>query len=426
MDNFDVKNESSDNLNTSTFYSESYKKPASRKKNGVFQLVLVALISSIFGGLVVGSLFFFVAPNIQTPVKGYYEKFIQNKSAVNSTAAQNNEQVPYKKVEIVQNSDSVVTAIAEKVGPSVVGIKVTVNVQDFFFGDRQMQPEGSGIIIRSDGYILTNNHVIQDAIDARTKKISSDAKIEVYLPSAKDKAVKATFVGSDAKTDLAVLKVDMNNLPAAELGNSDDLKVGDLAVAIGNPGGLELAGSVTTGVISGLNRTIQTEDGVQLKLIQTDAAINPGNSGGALVNAKGQIIGVNRLKIAASGFEGLGFAIPINVAKQVSNDLIESKYVKGRPLLGITPDPRYTEEVAKRNNMPVGVYVAEVALMSGAQKAGVQAGDVITKIDGVAVKNRDELDAVKNKHKVGDEVPLEIFRDGNTINLKVKLSEDKG
>jgi serine protease Do len=256
--------------------------------------------------------------------------------------------------------------------------------------------------------------------------VGKGAKIEVFLPSQKDKPYTAEVVGFDVRTDLAVIKIGGTNLPAAELGDSDILKVGELAVAIGNPGGLEYMGSVTVGVVSGLNRTIQSETGKELKLIQTDAAINPGNSGGALVNSKGQVIGVNSIKIAAQGFEGLGFAIPINEAKKITDDLMQFKYVTGRPILGIVPDTRFNEDVAKKYNVPVGVLVAEVSPLSGAYKAGIQVGDIITKFDGKAVKDRTELDELRNKHKVGDVATVEIYRDEAYQTLKVTLSEDKG
>ena len=416
---------------TASFYTESYKKP-SRRKFGIAQLLVISVISALLGGFVTGAFFTFVTPALTGPAKGYFQRMMQQTATPDGSQAKSQAQSQtaktapeYGKVEIIQSSDSTVTAIAEKVGPSVVGIRVTYKAQNFFFEDQQQTGEGSGIIIRSNGYILTNNHVIQAAINQRTRKLDLNAKIEVYLPSQKDKPYTASYIGSDAKTDLAILKIDAVNLPVAELGDSDKLKVGEMAVAIGNPGGLELMGSVTVGVISGLNRTIATEDGVNLKLIQTDAAINPGNSGGALVNSKGQVIGVNRIKVVQQGFEGLGFAIPVNLAKEVANNLIEFKYVKGRPLLGITPDPRYTEEVAKSNNMPAGVYVADVLLMSGAQKAGIQPGDIITKVDGQSVKTKDDLDNIKNKHKVGDTLNVEIYRDGETKTLQVVLGEDK-
>lgn len=422
----DISNGSNRSMVSSSFYSETYKKPSGSKRKNIFQMVLLAVVSSILGGFVTGMLFIFVVPSMETPVTGLIGRILADSPAGSTAAANQSQEGLYKKVEIVQSSESAVTAIAEKVGPSVVGIKTTVSVRDFFFGQQQMQPEGSGIVISSDGYILTNNHVISQAIDSRTKQINNDAKIDVYLSTEPNKPYKAQYIASDIRTDLAVLKIDAKGLIPIEFADSDQIKVGETAVAVGNPGGLELAGSVTVGIISGVNRVIQTEDGIQMKLLQTDAAINPGNSGGALVNAEGKLIGVNRLKISAADFEGLGFAIPSNMAKKVSDDLMKNNYVTGRPLLGIATDPRYTEEIAKRNNMPPGVYVAEVSLMSGAQKAGIQAGDVITKIDGKAIKNKDELDEVKNAHQIDEEVTLEVYREGKTFEVKVVLTEDKG
>ncbi len=413
----------SDSLKSAPFYTENHKKKE-RKKRGIGQLVAVSVVSSILGALVIGILITFVAPEIQPAIKNLFS---------NTTTAQNSTSKPidssaYKKVELVTNSDTAVTAIAKTVGPSVVGVKTTFKAnQGFIFGDQSESAagEGSGVIVRENGYILTNNHVIKDAVDVTTGRIATGAKIEIYLPSNPDKPYTASLIGYDSKTDLAVLKIDANNLPAVEFGDSSKINVGELAVAIGNPGGMDLAGTVTVGVISGINRKVPTEDGTYLNLLQTDAAINPGNSGGALVNSKGQIIGINELKVAQTGFEGLGFAIPSNEAKSVADNLISHGYVTGRPLLGVTPDERYTEKVAKANNMPVGVYVKEVDLMSGAQKAGIKAGDIITKIDGKAIKDRDELDAIKNTHKVGDSVPLEIYRDGKTITVNVLLTENK-
>lgn len=411
----------SDSLKSAPFYTEKHKKKE-RKKSGLGQLVAVSVVSSIIGALVIGILITFVAPEIQPAIKNLFS---------NTTTAQNSTSKPvdtsaYRKVELITSSDTPVTAIAKKVGPSVVGVRTTFKAtQDFIFGDQSEAGEGSGVIVRDNGYILTNNHVIKEAIDVTTGKIASGAKIEVFLPNNPEKPYTATLVGFDSKTDLAVLKINETNLPAVEFGDSSKINVGELAVAIGNPGGMDLAGTVTVGVVSGINREVPTEDGKIINLIQTDAAINPGNSGGALVNSKGQIIGINELKVAASGFEGLGFAIPSNEAKDIADKLIDHGYVTGRPLLGISPDTRYTEQVAKANNMPAGVYVKEVDLMSGAQKAGIKAGDIITKIDGKAVKNRDELDKIKNTHKVGDKVVLEIYRDGKTITLNVILTENK-
>lgn len=407
------------NLRSSAYYSEKYGNTRKKRNGGLFQMVLVALLSSIFGGAVVGAMFIFAAPVVQPAVKTYFGKILPGVSTTSTTTTDNG---AYKKVEI-EKTDSPVSAIAEKVEPSIVGIRVTVKAQNnfFSFGSTQGASEGSGIIIKSDGYIMTNYHVIESALDKK-----NGGKVEVILPKQKDKPYTAQIIGHDWRTDLAVLKIEATDLPAAELGNSDAIKVGELAVAIGNPAGLELMGSVTTGIISGLDRTIPLEDIKDLKLIQTDASINPGNSGGALVNSQGQVIGVNNAKMGGEGYEGLGFAIPINKAKEITDSLMEYKYVKGRPLLGITPDTRFNETLAKQYNVPAGVLVAEIHPLSGAYKAGVQVGDIITKIDGKAVKDRTELDEVKNKHKPGDTIPIEIYRDGQTKTLNVTLSEDTG
>jgi serine protease Do len=328
---------------------------------------------------------------------------------------------------VVENETSQVVAIAEKVGPSVVGIKVTTRVRNsWLFGGLESTPEGSGIVIREDGYILTNDHVIETAMSGRTTNLIEGAKIEVILQEQDDALYLATVVGRDSRTDLAVLKINKRNLSTIEFGNSDEVRVGELAVAIGNPGGLEYMGSVTAGIISGLNRTIPLEDGKQLKLIQTDAAINPGNSGGALVNGKGQLIGVNAAKIGGASFEGLGFAIPVNVVKDVAQNLIEFRYVRGRPLLGIMINPSYTEEVARENDMPVGVLVSEVSLFTGAFDAGIKPRDVITKFNGKSVKNVQELNEIRDQFKPGDVLDVEVYRDRKYLDLKLKLSEDKG
>lgn len=396
------------------FYSESYKKGKVKKGIGLGQLLGIGLLCSIAGSVITLMLVAFFTPSgwtgsLSSGLKGAFSKANVAEMADNGI---------YKKIEI-QQTDSPVSAIAEKVSPSIVGIRITASTKNIFGLTQTEGSEGSGIIIKSDGYILTNYHVIESAN-------SNSAKIEVFLPNQKDKGFEATIVGSDWRTDLAVLKINGSNLPAAELGNSDDLKVGEIVVAIGNPAGFELMGSVTVGYVSGLNRNIPIEGLKDLKLIQTDAAINPGNSGGALVNSRGQVIGINNSKMGGEGFEGLGFAIPINKAKEVTDSLMEFKYVKGRPLLGITPDTRFTESVAKQYKVPPGVLVADVHPLSGAYKAGIQAGDIITKIDGKEVKNRTELDEIKNKFKPGETVPLQIYRDGKTLNVQVMLIEDTG
>lgn len=395
------------------YYVENLKKPR-EKKSGLLQLILVAVMSAILGGGAVAAAFLFVAPAVVPSINQLLGIApVQSDTGVD-------------RIVQITDSDSPVSAIAEKVGPSVVGIKVTTasNPRDFFFSLGPGVGEGSGIIISEDGYVVTNNHVISGAILDNSNKIANGAKIEVVLPNQKDKSYNATLVGRDEKTDLAVLKIEGKGFPAAELGDSDLLKKGELAVAIGNPGGADYMGSVTAGVISGLNRTLQ--DNNVLTFIQTDAAINPGNSGGALCNSKGQVIGINTAKIASSGYEGLGFAIPINNVKDITKSLIEFKYVKGRPNLGVYIDQRFNEDYAKQHNVPNGLLVQDVIPLSAAYKAGIKAGDIITSFDGKKVTVFKELEEQKNRHKPGDEVTIEVYRydEGKTLTLKVILGEE--
>lgn len=319
-------------------------------------------------------------------------------------------------------NESTVTQIAKKTGPSIVGIRMTFgNPQTGFYGEdlAQSAAEGSGIIISKDGYIMTNYHVVQYA-DPKNPA-SSSTTLEVFLPDKRQ--AKARFVGGDSKNDLAVIKINLDNLPVAELGDSSKLEVGELAVAIGNPLGMEFAGSVTAGVISALNRTVQTDD-KNLNLIQTDAAINPGNSGGALVNSQGQVIGINSIKISEAGVEGLGFAIPINDAKPIVDQLIMFGYVKGRPLIGISGRD-ITKVIAQQYNLPVGIYVVDITQGSGAENAGIKKGDILVNLAGKEVKTMQDLDKIKKDYKAGDTVNATIIRDGVRKELKLTFSEER-
>lgn len=418
-------NSNSAQTNGASYYRETYVK--NKPNNVTFTALFSALGGSIAGALIVSMILVLVVPAIDSPIKSYLSEKYGNATEDGTS---------YKKIEISSegNSTSLVSAIAEKVSPSVVGIKTTsAPIQDFFSqASEGSEGEGSGIIMSKDGYIMTNWHVIEGAVNSTTKKIEDGAKIEVILPSKTDKSYKATVIGYDSKTDLAVIKISASNLPAAELGDSSKVKVGDVAVAIGNPGGLEYMGSVTSGVISGLNRSVDLDNGREIKLLQTDAAINPGNSGGALVNAKGQIIGINSVKLVATGFEGIGFAIPINTVKDITDSLIKNKYVKGRPFMGITVNNEYTSEIAKRNDLPEGVLVNDTVVMGAAFRSGIRQGDIITKFNGTRIKAYAELEAEKNKCKVGQTVKVELYRipqgetKGNYMEVNLKLEEDKG
>lgn len=413
-----------------TYYSENYKPKKGTKYFSVLQMGVIAVLSSMLGGLIIGGLLLFVKPSLLDSGENpnlNSEAASTLESGLNGNTSNNAISDSQKKTDAILNtvSNYTISDIAARVSPSIVGIRVTAPSSGYFFEQINTPSEGSGVIIRSDGYIVTNFHVVAEALD-NNYKMTSGASIEVILPSNKDKAYKATIVGLDSRTDLAVIKISATGLPVAALGNSDKLKVGEPAIAIGNPAGLEYMGSVTAGIISGLNRTIPMEGIKDLKLIQTDAAINPGNSGGALVDADAKIIGINNAKMGGNGFEGLGFAIPINKVKEITSALIENKYVPGRPFLGITYEDRYTSEYAKANNLPEGVMVRDILPSTGAYLAGIKIGDIITTFDGVRIKTFDELNARKNLRKPGDKAILEIYRDYKYIKITVELGEDKG
>jgi len=316
---------------------------------------------------------------------------------------------------------STVTAIAKKAGPAIVGIRMTIaGTRSNYFGfTNSSVSEGSGIIISKDGYIMTNYHVVSGA-DPK-QGTASRTILEVFLPDGRE--AKATFTGGDVKTDLAVIKIDMEDLPVAELGDSSKLEVGELAVAIGNPLGMEFAGSVTVGVISALNRSIQI-NGRTMNVIQTDAAINEGNSGGALLNSQGQVIGINSAKIAASGVEGLGFAIPINDAWPVVEHLIKYGYVRGRPYIGIS-GREITSIYSSYYGIPQGIYVTEVIAGSAAEKAGIRRGDIIVAMAGKTVRTVQDLDRIKDSYKPGDTVTITVDRNGRKVTLNLTFGEER-
>ena len=321
------------------------------------------------------------------------------------------------------SSDGTVSAmsdqdIAAKLTPSVVCIQNYQVTQNYGFmqtdtSDSSVSPasEGSGIIMSEDGYIITNAHVVEGATSL--KVMTSDG--ETY---------EAQLVGSDTVTDLAVVKIDATGLTAAEFGSSEDLRVADKVMAIGNPGGHELSSSVTIGYVSALNRAIANNTtGYTMEYIQTDAAINPGNSGGALINEYGQVVGINSAKISATGYEGLGFAIPIDTAQPIISDLIQYGYVKDRAVLGISG--QFIDSMTGRfYGLPQGEYVAQLN-SSEAQASGLQVGDVITAIDGQQLDSESTLRSAILSKKPGDTVTLQVYRSSTqqSATVELKLSE---
>lgn len=370
--------------------------PQTPKKPSFLPYVAVALISSVVGGMVaVWGVTGLTPEQLKNSTSGV---MVNQVAKAESTDSAKPVAVDYKGVEPT-------VAIAEQVGPAVVGI---INKGNYYrFSTMVEQGSGSGVIIDKAGYIVTNAHVIEGA-----------KEVEVSLNDGRN--VSAKIIGVDSKTDLAVLKIEADNLVVASLGDSSKLKVGELAIAIGNPLGEKFAGSVTTGVISALNRNLLIGEKT-MQVIQTDAAINPGNSGGALVNSKGQVVGINSAKIAIEGVEGMGFSIPINDARPIINELIQYGYVS-RPWIGIE-GATIDDETAAYYKLPKGVYVTKVVNFGPASQAGLRAGDVITKIGDQDIKDMDGVLNILNRKRPKDKLDVVIVRDGNKMTVNLQLGE---
>lgn len=319
-------------------------------------------------------------------------------------------------INIDEPVESVVEAVAIKVTPSVVGIRTTASVIRFFGGSSEATGEGSGVIYTSDGYIITNYHVIESALS------SNNSKIEVFLGKDVNSDVyPATVVGYNISADLAVVKINAKGITPIELANDSELRVGQYVITVGNPGGLEFMDSVTYGVISGLNRVVSANS--EVSLIQTDAAINPGNSGGALVNTKGQLIGINSSKIVSEEFEGMGFAIPVNKVKEVCDSII-ARENDPEPYIGITVSEKYTAQVLEFYGYPAGAVVSSVAQGSPAAKAGIARGDIITEFKGVTIKEYTMLIGKVNECKPGETVSIKIYRNGRYYTTSITVGSN--
>lgn len=396
--------------------SSSYDK-SSNNKSGFGKSVIIPFVSGILGcSVVIGTCF--GVPSIRNKIIGSSSSSI---STTNNNSTQSDGYV--KQVSLGNYSDTAVYA-ANKILPSIVGIKIdyTVNATSIFgrTGSTTATASGSGIIISEDGYILTNNHVVSSSSSETSSyyQISEATKITVTLFND-DTEYEAKIVGQDEQTDLAVIKIEKKGLTKAEFADSDNVKVGEFAMAVGNP--VNMTSTVTTGIISAVNRKITDSDGKIYTCIQTDAAINSGNSGGALVNSEGKVIGINTLKLSGTGIEGIGFAIPINSTTDITSQLIQYSKVK-RPFIGISGID-LDESTAKKYNLVVGVYVKSVEDFSSAEKGGLKSGDVIIEADGKSIKSMDELNEIKNSHQIGDTMKLKINRDGSEKEISLTLGE---
>ena len=369
----------------------SYLEYENKPQRSKLSYFIVALIAALIGGLVSISLFVFIMQNDFFGQAGF-----ELMQSVETNIPQGNLDL------------SPIVSIAEQVGPTVVGISNQGSIRDFWGRTMtQEQGSGSGVVIDSKGYIVTNYHVVKDAN-------------EIIVSLSDGKKIEGKLVGADPKTDLAVLKINADNLPVATLGDSSKIRTGELVVAIGNPLGIEFARSVTAGIVSATNRTLSIGD-EQFNLIQTDAAINPGNSGGALVNSKGEVIGINSAKLVIQGVEGMGFAIPISKAKPIIEELIQKGYVS-RPYMGIR-GLDIDEMTAEKFDLPQGILIKQLEIRGPAQRAGIKENDIITESDKQKVFNFSDLTIMLDNKKPGDEIIISVYRDGKNINLSLVLGE---
>ncbi|WP_252224373.1 trypsin-like peptidase domain-containing protein [Clostridium sp. ZBS2] len=388
-ENFIDVNENEIKYTDESFIDNNIKKKKKKRKKTIASVatsLVIALVGGIFGS---GITYLLVKDNISAAQYKNYSPSIFTQETSSGTLS--------------------TTEAFNKVAPAVV-IVSTKGLSNSGFFPQEVEGIGSGFIINEDGYILTNNHVIKGANE-----------VKVTLSDGKE--VNATVVNYDEAKDVAMIKVeDGTKVPAvAELGDSDALFPGDQVIAIGTPLSKEFAQTLTQGVISAVNRNVASESGTSVNLIQTDAAINPGNSGGPLVNSKGQVIGINSMKIgtqlSGTSVEGMGFAIPINEVKEKMDSL-------SKPILNLGIQVREIDNnLAKRYDLPEGIYVAGVEEFSPAEKSGVKVGDVITKFDGKNITKFNELKELKSGKEVGDKVKIQVVRDGKNVDLEIILEE---
>ncbi len=375
---------------------------------GFFTVLFVALVGAIIGGVMTAIV---LPPVVEGQLPNEKEHTIGNEQTADNLSNEKSEGTGWEDIDPENYQDTPQARAAREAMPSVVGITSQADM----WGERMERGAGSGVIIDPEGLIVTNYHVIQ-------------ASDEVVVTMGDGESAPAEIIGEDPETDLAVLEVDLDELddetlPAASFGDSDELVPGELAVAIGNPLGLKFQQSVTSGVVSATDRSIRVGDDY-ITLVQTDAAINPGNSGGPLVNAMGEIIGINSIKIYEPGVEGMGFAIPSNTVQDIVGELIEKGYVE-RPWIGI-----YVSEIdpmtAEMFDLPVeyGVIVEEIEPGSPANIAGLRQGDILIAMNDRDIDNLAKLRKIRNDFEVGDTVEVTLIREGEEITTDLTLESE--
>ncbi|QZY55161.1 serine protease HtrA [Crassaminicella profunda] len=388
--------EEKENIPSSKYYIDPPKptRYKEKKKISFFTMCIVAMISAMIGGIVMA----YIAPAF------LYGKYIPYPEMYQRNIKPN--------IEIVTKGKEidVIPAVVKKSMPSVVGITTITVEKDFFFGVHRGQGVGTGVIVDHRGYILTNSHVVNDG---------QTEEVKVLLYDGRD--LKADVLWNDPTLDLAIVKISAEDLPVATLGNSEDIEVGELSIAIGNPLGLEFERTVTSGIISGLERSIEINQFERIEgLIQTDASINPGNSGGPLLNNKGEVIGINTAKIRTG--EGLGFAIPINIAKPIVDEFIEkgqfTKVYLGIRGISAEEYKMYYGGNLKSNK---GVFIHEVFPNSPVSKAGMKPKDIIVAIDNKEINTMRQLIKQLYEYRPGNKVSIKVLRNDQEMNLEVLL-----
>lgn len=382
----------------------NYSKKTDKKQ--IATTVVASFVSAVVGGAC--ALGVYVGLN-----KEPAQTIETSKTNASSSITANN--LNLSQVSLTNYSDTAIYA-AQKALPSMVSISVEYDV-NYMGMKKAVAGSGSGVVISEGGYILTNNHVISSADSSSFYQVSDAKSIKVKI-YGDETEYEAEIIGTDSQTDLAVLKIDKTGLTPAELGDSSSIQIGEFVLAIGNP--YELDYSVTAGIISALNREMTVEN-TTYNVIQADCAINSGNSGGALVNSKGQVIGITTLKLAGEGIEGVSFAIPVNDTVPIYQELIENGKIS-RPFVGISGID-LDEVTAIRNGLTKGIYVDSIVSGSSAEDAGIMPGDVIVSFDGKDVFTMDELNAIKNTKNVGDKVEIKLYRKNELKTVTVTLKE---
>lgn len=385
-----------------TAYTDYVKPAQSSKVSNIVTIVICAVLSLIIGFS-----------------GGFYATKLALKNPSSDIGnISNNDGNTNVTISVDETVNSSIEAVAKKVNPSVVGIRTTAAVQSFFGGSTSSTGEGSGVVYSTDGYIITNYHVIESAVGR------NNTSIEVYFASNPNTPVMAAVVGYNISYDLAVIKVEKEVSPI-ELADAKSLAVGQYVAAVGAPGGLEFMGSVSYGIISGLNRSFTVSNSVDnsVELIQTDAAINPGNSGGALVNIKGQLIGINSSKIVSESYEGMGFAIPVDTVKEICDKIIAKEY-NPDPYIGIALSQNWTADRLEKYGYPVGAVVNSVVEGGPADAAGIKSGDIITEFNKKAITGADALTEELNNCKIGSTVSVKIYRSGHYYSTAITISSN--